>query len=412
MSQLQPPNRSVDTSGLPINKNANTNQLKNLFVTCGAHAIQDGLVAVQFVLLPVLAQSLGLSYSQVGVLKAANNTATALLEIPSGFLAEKFGEKKLLIFGLLCAGVGYVGVSQSAYFSTVCFFFFVTGCGAAFQHSLSSSLIVKNFHGGLRRKSLGTYNAFGDLGKLLYSGSFSLLTGMGLAWNSVVMLLAISAVIFAIAVWQLLPNAAGLGQGNKSVSETGGWGIRHRYRFASLGAMVLLDSMVQSGFFTFIAFVLIEKGASASYAAAGVVLTLLGGTAGKLAGGYLASRFGDRRSFSLIQLISVFGIISVIFLPLQLVYIALPAIGVFIQGSSTVCYGAVADQIDEGKTARGYAVIYTLASLASVIGPVLLGVIADTYSLGATLWSLAVITALTVLFIGAFAERHHDISVS
>ena len=64
-------------------------------------------MAVQYVLLPVLAQSLGLNYTQIGVLKAASSSAMALLEIPSGFLAEKFGEKPLLCAGLIGIGAGY-----------------------------------------------------------------------------------------------------------------------------------------------------------------------------------------------------------------------------------------------------------------------------------------------------------------
>ncbi len=372
-------------------------RLQTLVATCGAHAIQDGLVAVQFVLLPVLAQSLGLSYSQVGLLKAANNTATSLLEIPSGFLAERFGEKKLLIFGLLCAGIGFVGVSQSVLFSTVCLFFLVTGCGGAFQHSLSSALIVKHFQDGLRRKSLGTYNAFGDVGKLLYAGSFSLLMGAGLAWNSVVMLLAITSILFALFIWRLLPaDLAADSPAGTSDEVTRGWGIRHPRRFGALGSMVFLDSIVQAGFLTFIAFVLIEQGASASHAAGGVVLTLLGGTAGKLAGGFLAARIGDRFTFIVVQIATITGISALLYLPLQWMFIALPLIGVFVQGSSTVCYGAVSDQVEEQKTSRAYAVIYTLASAASVVGPLALGIIADLYGLQSTVWTLVGLTAVTL----------------
>ena len=44
--------------------------LRTLVATCGAHAIQDGMLAVQYVLLPVLAQSLGLSYAQVGFVES------------------------------------------------------------------------------------------------------------------------------------------------------------------------------------------------------------------------------------------------------------------------------------------------------------------------------------------------------
>ena len=74
-----------------------------LLVCCGAHIIQDGLVALQYVLLPLLAQALGLNYAQVGLLRALSNLAMSLLEIPSGILAERYGERRLLILGLITA---------------------------------------------------------------------------------------------------------------------------------------------------------------------------------------------------------------------------------------------------------------------------------------------------------------------
>jgi len=61
-----------------------------------AHACQDGMVAVHYVLLPLLSLSLGLSYTQVGVLKGAGSVAMSCLEIPSGLLARRFGERRLL----------------------------------------------------------------------------------------------------------------------------------------------------------------------------------------------------------------------------------------------------------------------------------------------------------------------------
>jgi len=82
-----------------------------LIASCGAHLIQDGLVALQYVLLPILAQIFGLNYTQVGLLRALSNSAMTLLEIPAGVLSERFGETRLLVFGLLCAARGYLGVA-------------------------------------------------------------------------------------------------------------------------------------------------------------------------------------------------------------------------------------------------------------------------------------------------------------
>ena len=59
-----------------------------LAAACTAHFVQDGLVALQFVFLPVLSASLGLGYAQVGVLKAIASVAMAVTEVPSGLLAE------------------------------------------------------------------------------------------------------------------------------------------------------------------------------------------------------------------------------------------------------------------------------------------------------------------------------------
>lgn len=380
-------------------------------------------MAVQYVLLPVLAQNLGLNYTQIGFLKATSSTAMALLEIPSGFLAEKFGEKRLLCAGLVGVGAGYVGVASSNQFIFVCLFFLLAGSGAAFQHSLSSALLVRQFDGGLRRSALGTYNSFGDLGKLAYAGAFSLLLGMGLAWNSVILLMGFSAISFGLVVWWLLRskvsrsraqtarptgNTPSNSEGsNSSRNRTAGrnWGITRPVRFLSLGVIVFLDSIVQAAFLTFIAFVLVEKGASASTAAGGVVLTLIGGTVGKFAGGLLAARVGDRHSFFIVQCMTITGLIGVLFLPLQVVFITLPLVGVFVQGSSTVCYGAVADYVDEGKTSRAYSLIYTLSSAASVVGPFFLGMLADHANIEAVLWSLIIVTAASLFFGVSFSTK-------
>ena len=49
-----------------------------LAACCGVHGVQDGLSAALYVILPTLAQVFGLSYSQVGFIRAVNNSAMAL----------------------------------------------------------------------------------------------------------------------------------------------------------------------------------------------------------------------------------------------------------------------------------------------------------------------------------------------
>ncbi len=82
-------------------------QRKLTLATCSwAHGVQDGLSATLFVFLPILAQTFGLSYAEVGIVRATKTVAATLFELPSGMLAEWLGERRLIVFGLACAGVG------------------------------------------------------------------------------------------------------------------------------------------------------------------------------------------------------------------------------------------------------------------------------------------------------------------
>jgi MFS family permease len=370
-----------------------------------AHACQDGMVAVQFVLLPLLSLSLGLTYTQVGVLKATSSLAMSCLEIPSGMIARRFGERRLLIVGLSGAALGYAGLTFATTFFAALLFVLIAGCGAAFQHALSSSLLVRHFESGTRRKALGTYNASGDVGKLLYTGLFSVMVGAGFAWNSVVMLMAIAALAAAAVVYTLLQRVdAPLEEKHTSAGE-GGWGIQHKGRFSGVLTTVFLDSFVQAGFFTFIALILIDKGVNAGAASFGVVLTLAGGACGKFAGGYLAAGMGDRIAFLFIQLLTVAGLLCVIYFPADTLMFTLPLIGLFVQGSSTISYGAVADCCDADQSARAYSLVYTMASVGSVIGPLTLGVVADRIHLNALVIMLMMVTLLSLTVLSTLSGR-------
>jgi len=369
-----------------------------LTASCGAHLIQDGLVALQYVLLPILAQVFGLNYAQVGLLRAVGSTVMSVLEIPAGVLAERFGEPFLLVFGLVCAAAGYVCVAIANEFYVIVIGFIIAGIGAAFQHSLASALITANFNSTSRRRALGVYNSSGDLGKLAFTGAFSLGIGLGIAWNTSVVLLSLLTFVFAIVVPVLTRGAQGTkshyaeSTDNKPV----GWGVKKPIEFSWLSFTVFMDSLIQAVFLTFIAFVLLEKGAGEGLASIAVVLTLSGGMVGKFCCGFLAANLGDRKTFIILQVLTILGLLLVPTLSSILTLLLLPFLGLAVQGTSTVTYGSVSDFIDIKRQSRGYALIYTLASASSVAGPFLFGFIADAYGLNVSLILLAMIAATTI----------------
>ena len=357
-------------------------------------------MALQYVLLPIIAQQFGLGYAQVGFLRTVGHTTMSVLEIPAGILAERYGERRLLGIGLVFAGAGYIGVALSPGFFSIAFSLAVAGAGAGFQHSLSSSLLVNRFEGGHRRRVLGTYNSSGDAGKLLFTALFSTGIGIGMAWNWLVLLLAMISIVSGVTVWRLLGedrrNRHDLPGKNTPGKSTRQWGIKSPGRFSILGAVTFMDSLIQAVFLTFLAFIMLDKGVGPGLASICVVIALVGGMLGKFGCGYCAGRYGDRATFLVVQLLTAVGLVLLIELPATQAIIMLPLIGLVVQGSSTVTYGAVADFVDQDRQSRGYALIYTVSGISTVCGPLLFGIIADSHGLESAIWILVGVATLTI----------------
>jgi MFS family permease len=374
----------------------------SLAACCGVHALQDGLTSTVNVLLPILAQAFGLSYAQVGIVKAANLSTMGVLEIPAGLISERLGTRLPLVFGLLMVGTGYLWLSQAAGFGAILFSLMLAGIGAAFQHTLSSAIIAAAFPAAARRPALGTYNAAGDIGKLAMSGLFTLLIGFGAGWHVISLGYGAAAIALAVAILVLFTQARVGGRPRRAVvkgsdeATPSGWGIRNRAAFANLCAVNFLDSTVQAGFGTFVAFLMIERGVEVSLAGLAVVLTLAGGVVGKFCCGFLARRMGVVPSLALVQVLTVAGILAVTYLPVGTAFALLPALGIFLQGSSSITYATVTDIFAAERQARGFSLIYTTSNLSSVAAALALGVISDAFGMEATMLTMAGLTALTL----------------
>lgn len=370
-----------------------------LGISCTAHAVQDGMTDLLYVLLPILADAFGLNYSQIGLIRSANRGSMAVFEMPSGLLSERFGERSLLALGLIAVGGGYLLLAGAEGFWPVFFCLVIAGFGSAFQHTLASALVSRTFMDGGRRTALGTYNMSGDVGKLLFAGSFTLLIGLGLHWREIVTGLGIVGIFSAaVVIWALgVAKTGGMPKHPTHKDETTsvsalGWGVLDRSGFSALGVIIFLDIVVQGGFLTFLAFLMIEKQVPTHLAAFAVVLTLAGGAFGKFGCGFLAERLGVVRALILVEVLTAVGIMGVYWLPTLHGYFLLPILGIFLQGSSTITYGTIGDLVHVDRQARGFAVVYTIAGAAIVTGPIVFGVIGDQFGLGTVMVMMACVT--------------------
>ncbi|MGH8633655.1 MAG: MFS transporter [Burkholderiales bacterium] len=376
-----------------------TRQKRTLATCCAAHTLHDGLSDVTYVLLPLLAQTFGLSLAQVGLIRSAHRAAMASFQIPAGLIAERFGERNLLALGTLIAGVAFLALGYAPGFWAILLALFFGGVGSAVQHPLSSTIISHAYPAEGRRIALGTYNFFGDVGKFAFGGAVSLLLVAGISWQAPVVAFGMVGVLTATAIFVLITDRQVARHSSEAVApalKSKGWGIRNPQGYAALCAIDVLDSGTRSAYLTFIAFLMIARGLPEGWAALSVPLILIGGMAGKLACGFLAERLGVIRTIVITEIATGSGILLTLALPAGATFLLLPLLGVVLQGTSSVIYGTVGDLVEEDKLPRAFGLIYTVSSIAGIIAPLGYGLIGDLYGVETSIGIIGVAIFFTV----------------
>src|SRR5579862_330008 len=114
---------------------------KTLMVCGAAHALHDGFTDLLNVLYPLLQAQFGLSYAAIGALKAVYSGAMASGQIPSGRLAGRLGNVKVLASGTALIGVGYGSAGLAGSLYGVVIGLLLAGFGSSTQHPIASTLI-------------------------------------------------------------------------------------------------------------------------------------------------------------------------------------------------------------------------------------------------------------------------------
>ena len=370
---------------------------------CSAHAAHDGLSDMLYVILPVLVEQFGLSLVQVGMIRGAHRTAMSLFQILAALLAERLGERVLLIAGTALTGIFFILAGMSSGFYALMILLFLVGLGQAVQHPLCSSILGTAYRGGGHRGAFGTYNFAGDVGKFTVAGSCSLLLAAGVAWQVPAIGYGVVMVLVAIVLMVVLTrlNAGGVPTAvhTTEMAAAKGWGIIHRRGFASLCAIAAIDNGTRTGFLTFVVFLMLAKGVPEGWALQAIPALLIGGIAGKLACGYLAEHIGVFRAVVVTEVATAAGILLVLVLPNVAAFAVLPILGVALNGTSSVVYGTVGDLVEGDRQSRAFGLIYTLSTVFGVVTPLAFGMLGERIGIEATL----AIASLLVLFTLPFA---------
>jgi MFS family permease len=370
---------------------------RTLTVCGGAHALHDGFTDLLNVLYPLLQAQFGLSYAAIGALKTVYSGAMAIGQIPSGKLAVRFGGVKVLAIGTALIAVGYAlaGLTGSLY--GVIAGLLLAGLGGSTQHPIGSSLVSAAFPGLRSRTALGTYNFTGDVGKVLLPALFAVIAA-SLGWQQAMIVVAALAVLGAgviLASLKPIPMHAKGGESKAMAGQDRPWA------YWLLFSIHIADDLVRTGFMIFLPFLLRDKGADLPTIGLGLSLLFAGGAAGKLVMGWVGDRLGVVPSVILTEVATTILILVLLPLSLPLALVLLPAVGLMLNGTSSVLYGTIPEFVSPERRTHAFAIFYTGGSVAGATGPFVAGLLGDAVGLPIALAGVSCIALTTVPMVWA-----------
>src|SRR5215831_4905237 len=99
-----------------------------------AHALHDGYTDLIYITLPLWQAEFGLTFAALGALRSVFVGAMAGLQIPAGFMAERYGAALVLALGTALAGLGYCLAGMSTGFAMLLGALLIGGIGSSTQH--------------------------------------------------------------------------------------------------------------------------------------------------------------------------------------------------------------------------------------------------------------------------------------
>ena len=379
-------------------RGAENSSARNTLVFASAtHVWSDLFFAITVPLLPLIQSDpqLLLSYTQTGLLRSVQNGASAVLQVPAGYLGERTGEFWLLIGGNVWVAAGLVGMAAATTFPLLLAATMVAGLGGGTQHPLATSMVSRSHDARGRSTAVGTVNFAGDLGKLA-APALALLLAARYGWRGTLYAIGFAGLAF-MAVAALARRVIDSGgrpaaaSGEPPVQRPESTDLR---AFGTLSGVGFLDSGTRAAALAFLPFVMKDKGLGDEQVFVMLLFLLAGGAAGKFVCGWLDDRYGSisliwgTKGLTALLLVASLAAPTYAIAPLMLV------LGIGLNGTSSVLYATVSAFIPSGRRATGYGYYYTATEVGGTLAPIVYGRIADVFSLRAAMIAMGVVTSL------------------
>ncbi len=240
--------------------------------------------------LPLIRKDVGLSFTQAGSIVGAMTLVYALTQIPSGYLADRLGPKRLFVVGLIGVnGLAFVLAQLNTYPAIVANQV-VAGVFRALVFAPGLLLMTSAFPVKRRATALGLYVAGGFSSNVLLNAIGPFLVGP-IGWRGLFMCFSVLGLSLCLAYWRFgvaAPRPTGIPwNGFKEVATL----LRRRSMWL-VGGIQYVRLAVATTISFWLPTLIVEKGYSLQAAGAVIAVSALFTMVSNFLGGYIADRSG------------------------------------------------------------------------------------------------------------------------
>jgi MFS family permease len=380
---------------------------RELWLITIGHALTHWYPATFYLLLPLIGNELGLTYSQIGLIITCQYLASAIANVPGGVLVDTIGRKGLLMaVSLFWVGFPYLLIGFTRGYPMLLVCVALVGFGNSLWHPTAIPTLGQRYpeRKGLVLSLHGMGGNAGDaIAPVVIGAALALFT-----WREVVVMNVVPGLVVALAMFVFLGS---LSLGSRKSREAGSQSLADyakglRQLLANRSLLLLstgsmFRTMTQAALLTFLPVYLANvMGYSPAVVGACLFALQAAGFAAAPVAGHLSDRMGRKHIMVSAMATSAVVLVAMAVAGASALFVALVAVlGFFLYAIRPVIQAWMLEMTPKNMGGSSIGILFGAQALGAAIGPFLAGTVADGHGLAAVFYFLAGTIVLANLFV-------------
>ena len=175
--------------------------LKLTWLASFSHFITHGFMTLLPAILVVITAEQSISFTEIGIIANIGYFLYGLGSFPAGFLADRFGSKRVLTLGLFGMAVSSILVGLSHGLWDFALAYSLLGMSASIHHPAGLSLIARRV-GEHKGRALGLHGVMGNVGLFLTPLVAGLSVKLFHSWRAAYLIYGVIGIFFAMVLYR------------------------------------------------------------------------------------------------------------------------------------------------------------------------------------------------------------------